>query len=106
MEARELRFFVANAVVGGRALPGPVRIKLNNWHVRYGLHPKLKRRIHELSQENPLPEKFRPGQGQKRADQAVAEGRSIKIKLEPDLCDKKILGFWVQFEGQKPKLVR
>ncbi len=106
MEARQLRFFVAKAVLGGRALTGPVRIKLNGWHVLYGLHPKLKRRIREHSQECPLPEKFLPGQGQKRADQAVAEGRSIKVKLKPDLRDGTILGFWVQFEGQKPGLVR
>lgn len=105
-EARELRFFVANAVLGGRALTGPVRIKLNEWHVRYGLHPRLKKRIRKLSQENPLPESFLAGQGQKRADQAVAERRSVKLALKPDLRDKKILGFWVRFEGQKLKLIR
>jgi hypothetical protein len=106
VEARELRFYVANAVLGGKPLPGPVRIRLNEWHIRYGVHPQLKARIHELSQEHPLPEKFLPGQGQKRADQAVAEGRAIKFRWKPDLRDGKILGFWVQFDGQEPKLVR
>jgi hypothetical protein len=106
MEARELRFFVAKTVLGGRALTGPVRIKLNEWHIRYGLHPRLKSRIRKLSQEYPLPEKFLPGQGQKRTDQAVAEGRSIRLKLKPDLRAGKILGFWVQFEAEKRKLVR
>lgn len=106
MEARELRFFVASQVLGGKPLPGPVRIKLNMWHVQHRLHPKLKKRIHKLSEEHPLPKRFIPGQGQKLADNAVAEGRTIKFRWKPDLCSGKILGFWVAFEGQKPKLVR
>jgi hypothetical protein len=104
-EARELRFFVAHEVLGGR-LPGSVRIKLNNWHIRYRLHPKFKRRIHKLSEEHPLPEKFIPGQGQKLADEAIAEGRSIKVKWMPDLLDGKIIGFWIQFKDSEAKLVR
>jgi len=106
MEARELRFFVANQVLGGKPLPGPVRIKLNEWHVLYRLHPKFKARIHKLSEEHPLPKKFIPGQGQRIADKAVAEGKAIKFRWEPDLKDGKILGFWIALEGQEPKLVR
>lgn len=106
MEARELRFFVANKVLGGSPLPGPVRIKLNEWHVRYGLHPKLKVRIHKLSEEHPLPQKFVPGQGQRLADKAVAEGQAVKFRWKPDIDDGKIVGFWIAIEGQKPKLVR
>jgi hypothetical protein len=105
-EAREFRFFVANQVLGGRPLTGPIRIRLNEWHILHGLHPKFKRRIHKLSQENPLPEKFIPGEGQQIADKAVAEGRSIKLQLKPDLHDGKIIGFWVRFAGEEPKLVR
>jgi hypothetical protein len=103
-EARDLRFFVANQVLGGRPLTGQIRIRLNVWHLRYRLHPEFKRRIHQLSQEHPLPEKFVPGQGQKFADREVAEGRSFKLRLRPDLCDGKILGFWITFEGHEPKL--
>jgi hypothetical protein len=99
-EARELRFFVANRVLGGRPLTGKVRIKLNEWHVRHRLHPRLKRRIHRLSEQHPLPQEFVPGQGQKLADRAVAEGRAIKFRWKPDLCEGKILGFWIAFEGQ------
>ena len=105
-EARELRFFVANRVLCQKPLTGPLRIKLNEWHVRHGLHAKFKRRIHKLSQKHPLSERFIPGQGQKLADKAVAEGRSIKFRLKPDLYEGKILGFWVQFEGCKPKRIR
>jgi hypothetical protein len=105
-EARELRFFVANRVLGGSPLPGPVRIKLNEWHVRYRLHPEFKRRIHKLSEEHPLPQKFVPGQGQRLADRAVAEGRVIRFRWKPNLCDGKILGFWIASEGHKPSLVR
>jgi hypothetical protein len=32
-EAREYRFFVANQVLGGRALPAALRFQLNEWHV-------------------------------------------------------------------------
>jgi hypothetical protein len=106
MEARELRFFVANRVLGGRPLPGRVRINLNEWHVRHQLHAKFKRRIHRLSEENPLPQNFVPGKGQRVADRAVAEGRTIKFRWKPDLIDGKLLGFWIAFEGHKPKLVR
>ena len=105
-EARELRFFVANRVLGGRPLPGPARIKLNEWHIRHRLHPKFKRRIHKLSEEHPLPQKFVPGQGQRLADRAVAEGRIIRFRWKPNLCEGKILGFWITSEGHKPKLVR
>lgn len=106
MEARELRFFVANRVLDRRPLTGPLRIKINEWHVRHGLHPKLKTRIRRLSREHPLSEEFIPGQGQQLADKAVAEGRVIRFRLKPDLCEGKILGFWIQFEGRKPKRVR
>jgi len=106
VEARALRFFVAKAVLGGSALTGPVRIRLNDWHVRYGLHPQLRARIHGLSEEYPLPKKFHPGEGQKRADQAVAEGRSVRFRWKPDICEKRIIGFWVQFGGQEPKLIQ
>lgn len=105
-EARELRFFVANRVLGKRPLTGPIRIRLNEWHVRYGLHVRLKRRIHKLSQKHPLSDKFIPGQGQKLADKAVAEGPSIRFRMKPDLYEGKILGFWIQFEGCKPKRIR
>lgn len=105
-EAQELRFFVANQVLGGRPLPGPVRIKLNEWHIRHRLHPEFKRRIHQLAEEHPLPERFIPGQGQRLADKAVAEGRVIRFRWKPDLCDGKIIGFLVAFEGQKPRRVR
>jgi hypothetical protein len=105
-EARELRFFVANQVLGGKSLPGPVRIKLNEWHIRYRLHPEFKGRIHQLSQEHPLPQKFIPGQGQRLADKGVAEGRVVKFRWKPDLCDGRIIGFVVAFEGQKPRRVR
>jgi len=106
MEARELRFFVANRVLGGRSLPGPVRIKLNEWHVRYGLHSRFKMRIHKLSDEHPLPEKFTPGRGQKLADKAIAEGRSTKFGWKPYLRGEKISGFWVLFEGREPELIQ
>jgi hypothetical protein len=105
MEARELRFFVANKVLSGRPLPGRVRITLNEWHIRHGLHPKLKRRIHKLSEEHPLPEKFIPGQGQKLADKAIAEGRFIKFKWRPYLRNGRILGFRIQFEDCEPQLI-
>lgn len=105
-EARELRFFVANRVLDGRPLPGPVRIKLNKWHIRHRLHQKFKRRIHKLSEKYPMPDKFVPGQGQRLADKAVAEGRTIKFRLKPYLYEEQILGFWITFEGRKPKLVR
>lgn len=108
VEARELRLFVAKEVLGGIKLAGPLRISLNEWHVRYGLHPKLKRRIHELSEEIPLPEKFLPGQGQQQADQAsqvISEERSVKLTLTPAFSNKKIVGFWVK-QGRKRKLVQ
>ncbi len=105
-EARELRFFVANRVLDQRPLTGPLRIKLNEWHVLYGLHARFKKRIHRLSQKYPLSEGFVPGQGQKLADKTVAEGRSIKFRLKPDLYEGKILGFWVQFEGCEPRRIR
>jgi hypothetical protein len=105
MEARELRFFVAHEVLG-RRLPGPVRIILNEWHVRYRLHPKFKKRIHKLSEEHPLPAKFVPGQGQKLADKAIAEGRSIKFRWKPELLDGTIIGFRVRFEDGEAKQVR
>lgn len=105
VEARELRFFVAREVLERRPLPGPVRIRLNEWHLKHQLHPRLKDRIHRLSEENPLPKKFTPGDGQKRADLAIAEGRSIKFGLKPELLDGHIVGFWVRFEGREWKLV-
>lgn len=105
-EARELRFFVANQVLGGKPLPGPVRIKLNHWHIRFRLHPEFKNRIHILSEEHPLPGRFVSGQGQRAADKAVAEGRTRKFRWKPDLCDGRLSGFWVRFEGQEPKLIR
>jgi len=106
MEARELRFFVANKVLNGRPLPGRVRIALNEWHLCYRLHPKFKKRIHKLSEEHPLPEKFIPGQGQKLADKAIAEGRSIKFKWRPYLRNGQILGFRIQFGDGEARLVR
>jgi hypothetical protein len=105
-EARELRFFVANQVLGGRPLSGPVRIRLNEWHIRYGLHPKLKIRIHEVSEKNPLPTKFVPGQGQKYADKQIAEGRCFRFRWKAELAKGKLIGFWIQFEGGTPTLVR
>jgi hypothetical protein len=105
-EAREYRFFVANQVLGGRALPGPLRLRLNEWHVRHGLHPKFKIRIHALAEANPLPEGFVPGQGQVRADKAIAEGRSVKFRIAPYLYNGKILGFRFALTGDKPKLVK
>jgi len=105
-EAQELRFFVANQVLGGRPLTGRIRIKLNEWHIRYRLHPEFRTRIHQLSQEHPLPQKFIAGQGQRLADKGVAEGRVVKFRWKPDLCDEKIIGFVVAFEGQKPRRVR
>jgi len=105
-EARELRFFVANQVLGGRPLPGPVRVKLNEWHIRFRLYPKFKKRIHILSEEHPLPERFVPGQGQRAADKALAEGRTRKFRWKPDLLDGKLCGFWVVFDGEEPKLFR
>jgi hypothetical protein len=30
----------------------------------------------------------------------------IRFRLKPDLYEGKILGFWIQFEGRKPKRVR
>jgi hypothetical protein len=106
MEARELRFFVAIQVLGGKSLSGPIRIKLNEWHIRYRLHPDFNKRIHELSEEHPLPKNFVPGQGQRHADRAIAEGRIIRFTWKPDLRDGKLYGFWVRFEGQEQKLVR
>ena len=105
-EARGLRFFVANQVLGGRPLPGQVRIRLNEWHIRFRLLPDFKKWIHILSEEHPLPERFVPGQGQRAADKAVAEGRTRKFQWKPDLCDGKLIGFLVRFEGQEPKLIR
>lgn len=105
-EARELRFFVAKQVLGGRALPGRLRLRLNEWHIRHGLHPEFKTRIHALSQANPLPEGFVPGQGQQRSDKAIAKGKSVKFRIEPYLCDGKILGFRFALGGDKLKLVK
>jgi hypothetical protein len=106
MEARELRFFVANQVLSGRPLPGKVRIVLNEWHVQYRLHPEFKTRIHELSEEHPLPAKFVPGEGQRHADKEIAEGRVIRFQWKPELKGGKLTGFRVQFEGGESKLVR
>lgn len=92
-EARELRFFVANQVLRGTPLSGKVRIILNEWHVRHGLHPQLKKRIHEVSLANLLPEDFVPGRGQRLADEGIAKGRGFKFSWRPFLRDGKILGF-------------
>ena len=106
VEARQLRFFVASKVLSGRPLPGPVRIRLNEWHIQYGLHPEFKSRIRELSEDNPLPEKFVPGRGQTLADKAIAEGRSTKFNWSPELRDGKIVGFWIAISGSEPRLIQ
>jgi hypothetical protein len=100
-EARELRFFMANQVLRGTALPGPLRIELNKWHLRYGLHPEFKKRIHEVSEANPLPEGFVPGRGQRLADEGIAKGRGFKFSLQPFLRDGKILGFRFKSKAYK-----
>lgn len=108
VEARELRFFVGKEVLGMQ-LPGLLRIELNKWHIRYGLHPKLKKRIHEVSTKIPLPENFVPGQGQKQADDAnrsAPDERPVKVTLDPAFCNRKIVGFWVKFGRRKRKLVQ
>jgi hypothetical protein len=105
-EARWYRFFVAHEVFGGRPIPGKLRISLNEWHISHGIHPEFKERIREISEANPLPEDFIPGEGQRQADKAVDEGRSIKIDLMPNLRDGKIMGFLLALPGERHKLIR
>jgi hypothetical protein len=76
---------------------------LNEWHIRYGLHPEFKLSIHKIAEANPLPENFVPGEGQRRADKNIAEGRSIKIDtLMPNMRDGKIMGFLFALPGDRP----
>ena len=105
-ETRGLWFFVANQVLGGRPLPGQVRIRLNEWHIRFHLHPEFKKRIYILSEENPFPEKFIPGWGQQAVDKAVSEDRIRMFRWKPGLCEGRLIGFWVQLEGERLKQVR